>query len=79
MHAPAARRGGRSCHRGHPRHLIWNLRTADHAPGAPEASLARTRNHMRVTGSVLVEYVEVVTVGLAIGEGKVSWSSIWMV
>ena len=28
--------------------------TADHAPAVPEASLARTRNHMRVTGSVLV-------------------------
>ena len=59
--------------------LTSNLLTADHAPVVPEVSLARTRHHMRVVGSVLVAKVEAVTVGPAIGEGKVSWSSIWMV
>ena len=59
--------------------LTSNLLKLDHAPGVPEGSLARTRHHMRAGGSVLVAKVEAVTVGPTIGEGKVSWSSIWMV
>jgi len=59
--------------------LTSNLRAGDHAPGGPAASFARTRNHMRVVGSVLVEYAEAVTVWLTVGEENVSWSSIWIV
>jgi hypothetical protein len=56
-----------------------NRREPDHAPAAPEASLAWTRNHMRAVGRVLVEYVEVVTVDSTVGEEKSLWSSIAMV
>jgi len=57
-----------------------NRRTADHAPGFPDASFARTRHHIRFVGSVLVPYCEGVTVWLAInGDGNESASSIWIV
>ena len=38
-------------------------RTADQAPGVPEAALARTRHHVVSTGKALVENCEAVTVG----------------
>ena len=60
-------------------YVTSNLRADDHAPAVSDASLARTRHHMRVTGSVLVEYVEADVDWLTIGDEKVSWSSIWIV
>ena len=59
--------------------MTSNLRADDQAPGVPEASTARTLHHMRVVGSVLVEYVDAETVWLTVGEEKLLWSSIWMV
>ena len=35
---------------------------ADHAPGAPDASLALARNHIVAVGKVLLDNCEVVTV-----------------
>lgn len=59
--------------------MTSNLRAADQAPGLPDASIARTLHHMRVVGSVLVEYIEAETVVFTVSEEKVSWSAIWMV
>ena len=43
-----------------------NLRAADQLPGEPELSLARTRHHMRVLGSVLVVNCETDSVWVAV-------------
>ena len=40
-------------------------------PGAPAASLARTRHHMRVVGSVLVEKLETLTVWLSVSGAEI--------
>jgi hypothetical protein len=61
-------------------YLISNRRVAEKAPGLPAESLARTRHHILVTGSVLVENVEAVTFWVRTrGEENVSESSIWSV
>lgn len=55
-------------------------RAADHAPGFPAASLARTRHHIRRVGSPPIVVCDAVTVWLAVsGAVKLSESSIWMV
>ena len=60
--------------------LTLNLRTADHVPGAPEASFARTRNHIVSAGSVLVVNIEGLTVWARMrGAGNEFESSIWYV
>jgi hypothetical protein len=59
-------------------YLTSNLRPEVHAPATPDALTARTLNHMRATGSALVECVEVDTVWSTSGDEKVSWSSTWM-
>jgi hypothetical protein len=59
--------------------LTSNRLTADHAPGLPEASLARTRHHILRVGRVLFAYCDAVTVAVATrGVVKVSESSIWI-
>lgn len=64
------RRGGR--------YFTSNRRADDQAPGAPDASTARTLHHIRVAGSVLVENVEAETVWFTVGEENVFWLAIWM-
>ena len=64
---------------GSARYFTSNRRTDDQFPGAPEASFARTRHHILVVGSVLVEKLEALTVWVTIGDEKVSASSITIV
>lgn len=51
-------------------YLTSSRRADDHAPAVPDASLARTRHHICVTGSALVEYVEADIDWLTIGDEK---------
>lgn len=50
----------------------------DQLPGVPEAELARTRHHIFVVGSVVVN-CETVVFWFTNGELNVSESSIWIV
>jgi hypothetical protein len=60
--------------------LTSKRRTADHAPGAPEPSFARTRHHIRVAGSELVLNRETTTVSPPVsGAENDCESSIWIV
>ena len=63
-----------------PHYLISNLRTTDQAPAVPFVLFARTRHHMRPTGSELMVVSDTLMVCVAIsGEAMVLESSNWMV
>ena len=49
-----------------PHCLISNLRTTDQAPAVPSALFARTRHHMRCTGSELMVVTDAIGVCVAI-------------
>src|SRR5262245_62066260 len=60
--------------------LSSNRLAPDQEPGLPLASLARTRHHIRVVGSVLLVNCDAVTVWSTVnGAANVSELSTWMV
>ena len=61
-------------------YFISKRRPADHAPGVPAASTARTLHHILLTGSVLIVYAEAVTAWFTMGVVvKLDESETWIV
>lgn len=56
--------------------LTSNRRAGDQVPAFPDASFARTRHHIVLTGSVLLLNCDDVSVWLTMVVGKVFWSLI---